>query len=483
MKIRIHTAVAGSAIVAPRDPKKMMLEEVLHAATHAALRDAGITIEDIDGIVVAANDQLDGRAIAIMMASGSVGGVGRDILSTPSCAEHAFALADLRVRSGMYRTNLVLSWSPLEADSISETQRLSNDPYFHRALPLDDLASHALQANVLEAKVPGLREAAIAVTAKNRQHGQFAYPELAPSPLQPVLIAASRMLRWPITEGMVSPPAFCVVATIIASEEWIAEHKNVKPAWIHGVGWATETAFLGDRDLSQADSLRAAAQQAYRDAGIKPADVKRAFDLAEVADATPYQELMALEGLGLCAKDQWVAATRRGDFGHAGKLPVNLSGGAISFNPVFCTGLLRIVEAANQVRGCAGIHQRANVRRTVAHGASGFAMQYNSVVVFGREPLSGAAKPVKKLAKNTAKKVAAKPAAKAAAKKLAKPVAKKSAKKTAPTKPTKPTKPTNPTKPTKPARAAKKPVKKVQSKPKQKSKQALKPVLTLRSKK
>lgn len=418
MKIRIQTAVAGCAIVAPRDTKKMMLEEVLHAATHAVLRDAGITIEDIDGIVVAANDQLDGRAIAIMMASGSVGGVGRDILSTPSCAEHAFALADLRVRSGMYRTNLVLSWSPLEADSISETQRLSNDPYFHRALPLDDLASHALQANVLESKVPGLREAAIAVTAKNRQHGQFAYPELAPSPLQPVLIAGSKMLRWPITEGMVSPPAFCVVATIIASEEWIAEHKNVKPAWIHGVGWATETAFLGDRDLSQVDSLRAAAQQAYRDAGIKPAEVKRAFDLAEVADATPYQELIALEGLGLCAKDQWVAATRRGDFGHAGKLPVNLSGGAISFNPVFCTGLLRIVEAANQVRGCAGIHQRANVRRALAHGASGFAMQYNNVVVFGNAPLKAAKKAAKKAAPKSAQKPAQKQT-KPAAKKVA----------------------------------------------------------------
>ena len=49
--------------------------------THAALRDAGISIEDIDGIVVAGCDQLlDGCGIAIMMASGSVGGMGRDIL-------------------------------------------------------------------------------------------------------------------------------------------------------------------------------------------------------------------------------------------------------------------------------------------------------------------------------------------------------------------------------------------------------------------
>ena len=115
---RIQVGVVGSAVFAPRHPERTSLEEALHAVTQAALRDAGMHIEDVDGIVVAANDQLDGRAISIMMASGSVGGVGRDILSTPGAAEHAFVLGALRVRSGMYRTNLVVSWSPLEAESI-----------------------------------------------------------------------------------------------------------------------------------------------------------------------------------------------------------------------------------------------------------------------------------------------------------------------------------------------------------------------------
>lgn len=48
--------------------------------------------------------------------------------------------------------------------------------------PLDDLSSHALQANVLEGKVPGLRQAAVAVTEKNRRHGAMAYPEYASAP-------------------------------------------------------------------------------------------------------------------------------------------------------------------------------------------------------------------------------------------------------------------------------------------------------------
>lgn len=381
---RNQVGVIGSAVLAPRYPERTSLEEAQHAVTKAALRDAGIEIDDIDGIVVAGSDQLDGRAINIMAASGSVGGVGRDILSTPSSAEHAFVLASLRIRSGMYRTQLVVSWSPLETAQISETQRLGTDPYFHRALPLDELSSHALQANALEALVPGLREAAVAVTEKNRRHCAMAYPHYAAAPREPVMIGGGKMLRWPITEGMVSPPAFGLVAMVLASDDWIAARKTCKTAWVHGMGWATETGFLGDRDLSTLPSLRSAAEQAYREAGT---DAKApSFDLAEVADATPYQELVALEGLGLCERGQWAEAAKRGDFAKGGKMPVNLSGGALSFNPVFCTGLMRIAEAANQARGCAGAHQQPQVRKVLAHGASGFAMQYNTVVVFGCEP-------------------------------------------------------------------------------------------------
>jgi acetyl-CoA C-acetyltransferase len=379
-----QVGVIGSAVFAPRDPGRTSLEEALHAVTRNALRSAGMAIEDIDGIVVASCDQLDGRAISIMMASGSVGGVGRDILSTPSSSEHAFVLASLRVRSGIYQTQLVVSWSPLEVNSISETQRLSNDPYFHRALPLDDLAAHALQANALEAKVPGLRQAAIGVTEKNRRHGAQAHPEYASAPREPVLITNSKMLRWPITEGMVSPPAFAAVALVLASGEWIGKRGNCKTAWVHGTGWATETAFLGDRDLATLPSLAAAATQAYGEAGLSAKTP--AFDLAEVADATPYQELVALEGLGLCGRDQWIDSVSQGSFALGSATPVNLSGGATTFNPVFCTGLMRIAEAADQTRGCAGAHQQPAVRKAVAHGASGFAMQYNTVVVFGHEP-------------------------------------------------------------------------------------------------
>jgi acetyl-CoA C-acetyltransferase len=376
-------AVIGSAIHAPRDSKQRSLEEAIYAVGQGALLDAGLVIEDIDGIVVGANDQLDGRAISIMMASGSVGGVGRDILSTPSAAEHAFVLGALRVQTGQFRTQLVVAWSPTEVTSISEALRLGTDPYFHRALPLDELSAAGLQASALESAVPGVREAAIGIVVKNRTHGAFAYPDRAASPRETAWIESGKPLRWPLTDTMVTAPAYGLVALVLADAKFVKERKLPAPAWIHGMGWATEAGFLGDRNLAGLPALAAATEQAYREAGVK--DPASSFQLAEVADATPYEELLAYEGLGLCERKKWLRAAQSGRFERGGKLPVNLSGGALSFNPVYCSGLIRIAEAANQVRGRAGNHQSAHVERALAHAASGFAMQYNTVVVMGRQ--------------------------------------------------------------------------------------------------
>jgi acetyl-CoA acetyltransferase len=376
MGMRIQPGVIGCAIRPVITSRDRSLEEIMYDTGQAALADAGLTIEDIDGIVVASNDQFDGRAIAVMMASGSVGGVDRDILSTPSASDHAFIMGALRIASGQFQTQLIVSWSPTEASSMSEAQRLGADPYFHRALPLDELSSHALQAATLEAAQPDARAAAEAVAAKNRAHGKVAWPD---PPVHP----AAGKLRWPVTPAMTTEPVTGSVALVLASPEFIRQRRLRDVAWIQGMGWATEPAFLGDRNLATAPALSAAARRAYADAGItNPAT---AFDLAEITDATPYSELLAYEALSLCPRQDWHARLAAGDFSRGGRFPVNLSGGVLTWNPVFCTGLIRIGEIANQVRGRAGAHQLADARRGLAHAGSGFAMQYQTAVVLGQE--------------------------------------------------------------------------------------------------
>lgn len=380
MALNRRIAVIGSAISAPVTDEAKSLEELLFDVAQAAMRDAGLDADQIDGIVVASNDQFDGRAISIMAASGSVGGVDRDILSTPSAGEHAFVMGVLRVASGQYETQLVVSWSPVEASSLSEAQRLGADPYFHRALPLDELSGAALQASAILAGRPETKALARRLTERNRANGIHAYPEAARAGAKNPDKTAG---RWPIEPDMVSSPVLGAVALVIASEEHIARHKLDNVAWVRGMGWATEAGFLGDRDLSTAPALEEAARRAYAEAGLS--DPRKALDVVELTDVSPYQELLAYDALGLSGKAKWQADIDAGVFDRDGELPVNPSGGVITINPVFCTGMIRIAEAARQVQGKAGRHQIRNARAALAHAASGFAMMYQTVLVFGQD--------------------------------------------------------------------------------------------------
>lgn len=377
MAYRTRPGVIGGATTLIASKTEDSLEELLYEVTQRAVKSAGISYDDIDGIVVGSNDQYDGRAISVMAASGPVGGVDRDILSTPSAGEHAFVTGALRVASGQFNTQLIVSWSPTEVSSFAEAQRLAADPYFHRRLPLDELSSHALQASALAGSVENLGSLSQAILEKNRSNGAKAYPEFASKSRETK--QGERPIRWPLYEDMVAPPITGMVAMVLASEDLIEERGLAKPAWIEGMGWGTEPSFLGDRDLGRLPSLQAAAQRAYAEAEVE--DPFAAFDVAELADATPYQELLSYEGLGLCAREAWDREVSQGTFAADGRLPVNLSGGALSINPIFCTGLMRINEVARQLRGEAGAAQKDNAARGVAHAASGIAMQYNTVIV------------------------------------------------------------------------------------------------------
>lgn len=377
MPLNHRVAVIGSAILAPMADDRRSLEEHLYDVTQQALKDAGIGIDAIDGIVVAANDQYDGRAIAIMAASGSVGGVDRDILSTPSAGEHAFVMGALRVATGQYRTQLVVAWGPTEASSLSEAERLGADPYFHRALPLDDLSSFALQAGAVVDAHAVSHELAAALVEKNRRAGALAYPDLDVGTKSAADIAATAPIDWPLTEGMVRPPVGGAVALVLAGEAYVQETGIAQPAWVRGMGWATEAAFLGDRNLREASALDAAARHAFDEAGI---DGVGSVDLIELTAPTPYQELMLYDRLGMAGPERWAEQVSGADK----RWSVNPSGGLSSLNPVFCGGLIRIAEAANQVRGTAGAHQASRSNVALAHAASGPAMMYQTVVILGR---------------------------------------------------------------------------------------------------
>jgi acetyl-CoA C-acetyltransferase len=95
-----------------------------------------------------------------------------------------------------------------------------------------------------------------------------------------------------------------------------------------------------------------------------------------------WYEAIWLEGHGIAEPGEGWRMIDSGEAALTGSFPVNASGGVLSSNPIGASGLLRIAEAANQVRGLAGEHQvdGANVALAMAYGA---ANQYFSLALLG----------------------------------------------------------------------------------------------------
>jgi acetyl-CoA C-acetyltransferase len=128
-------------------------------------------------------------------------------------------------------------------------------------------------------------------------------------------------------------------------------------------------------------TLRLSAERAYADAGV--VNPLSEIDVIELYSPFSSAEAMTYPALGLCkAEDGPSFVDRQGvDEG----LPVfNPSGGPQAANPVSATALVRIAEAALQVRGAAGERQIPGVRRALATGQGG-ATQFSTVCVLGTQ--------------------------------------------------------------------------------------------------
>lgn len=195
-------------------------------------------------------------------------------------------------------------------------------------------------------------------------------------------VLSSEVIAHPLRQLEMAPLSDGAVAIVVASPEFVRT-RSLKhdPVWIKGIGWATDSYYLGQRDLSRSASLEHATKQAYQMAGISnPQEI----DVFELEDQSAYHELIAYEALGLCEKGNAFELIQEGRTERDGDLPVNPSGGALSSNPYVCSGLVRVAEAYLQVSNRAAEHQIPKAKTALAQGTNGFAQQGNSVVILSQ---------------------------------------------------------------------------------------------------
>ena len=132
---------------------------------------------------------------------------------------------------------------------------------------------------------------------------------------------------------------------------------------------ATDSLSPFDReDMVTWNASKKAAQQAYKQAKLKPKDI----DFAEIHDAFTIVELIAYEDLGFAEKGKGQELIRNGAVKLDGKLPVNPCGGLkAKGHPLSATGIAQIVEVVEQIRGESKERQVSNAKRGLAQNIGG----------------------------------------------------------------------------------------------------------------
>jgi acetyl-CoA acetyltransferase len=143
-------------------------------------------------------------------------------------------------------------------------------------------------------------------------------------------------------------------AYILTSAERARDLPN-PPVMLSGYGLASMDTTMHNIFTQKADFLelgsRLSGPRAYASAGITVADI----DVAMVYDCFSTSLVLQMEDLGLCPRGEGFAFASEGHTSPGGSLPVNTHGGHLSY--AYLPGVVHIAEAVKQIRAVRGAAQ------------------------------------------------------------------------------------------------------------------------------
>jgi len=356
--------------------------ELAYEVIERVLADTGLQIEkDISNSISCSHDIWDGQTISNIGITDVIGGHLRNEEKMAMDGSTAVYYGTIGILSGEFDCTLLLAHTKMSQTNRNIVNNDAFDPIYTRMLGFDYTSAAALQAKRYMHVYGITEEQAASVVVKNLSNatrnpvthnkGVFSIDDVLNAPI----VAA------PLRQMDIAPDTDGAVAIIMASEKRALEITD-SPVWVRGMGTCYDAHYLGDRDLAECMALEKAAEQAYRMACIN--NPRKEIDVIELGEEFSYQELLWLEGLGICEQGKGGMLINSGVTALDGDLPVNPSGGLLAGVPANVMGLNRVAEAALQIMGKADGHQINDVKTAVAQGHSGFCGQHHCVIVLGR---------------------------------------------------------------------------------------------------
>lgn len=352
--------------------------EMIFEAVRGALDSAGLKKKDISTVISATNDYYDGRTISNALTVEPGGGYLADESKVEMDGAHAVLYGLMRILSGNHKLAVVWGGSMASCFPYHSTRLYETDPTWERPVAyVNDITAAGFQMRNYMEKYGVNIESIAKIAVKNRKNAAknpLALKEAQNPNLNVNDVLESGVYADPVKELMVAQPCDGFAALLLAPEKQALKITD-NPVWITGVGYNQETYYLGDRDLSRSKSMELAGRMAYNAAGVN--DAKNEIDVVELFEAYAHEELIFIEALGFTEEGKGASLNSAID----GDLPINPSGGALGGNPPCATGLIRIIEAAKQIRGEAIDYQVNDAKKAVASGQIGMCAQNNIVYV------------------------------------------------------------------------------------------------------
>ena len=350
-------------------------------AARAALEDAGLQRNDVDGVFSCGEDWMHPMLLAEYLGlqptyvdSTQVGGASWELF-----VGHAVGA----LQAGLCRVALLVYGSTARSD-VRRPRRAGDVPVAPRgpaqyegAYGLTLVGKYALAArrHMHEYGTTSRQLAAVAVAANRwAQLNPKAFHHGKPMSLDAAM--QTRMIADPLRQ------ADCCVRTdgggaVVLTTEEQARDLRRKPVRVLGVGEALSHLHLSQwadmPDLPAQHTGRRALQQA----GVAPKDI----DVLQVYDAFTVMVLLSLEALGFCGRGESGALAESGALEPGGRLPINTDGGALAANHPGMRGLFLLIEAARQLRGECAARQVPNARLALCHGTGGYFSSAATVVL------------------------------------------------------------------------------------------------------
>jgi len=325
--------------------------EMVFKAAQRAYEDAGglDPRRDADAFISCQEDFWEGISISDEFAPDQLGGAMKSVYTVTGDGLQCVGQASMMIKSGLFDVVVVESHGkPSDIATLNDVMFTATDPISVRPLGLENVhAVAALEARSYMSKYGVSEDHLDAVVEKAHEAG-LRNPRAVYASLDRKR-SSTPVVADPLREADIARFVDAAVVVVLASERVIRDYTDA-PVWVDGAWWSTEISTLELHDWSFPVHAREAADGAYAQAKI--ADPAKEVGFAEVDNRYSFKELQHIEALRLAPRGTAKDLLADGAFCPGGRLPVNLSGGALAEGvPLEVHGLARLSYAVGVMRG------------------------------------------------------------------------------------------------------------------------------------